>query len=70
MDNNDSLVLSFALGCGTVLLFTMLLIAPSCTAVDTCLKNTDSTKAVMCERVIQNRFPLSTEYPNDEKSSR
>lgn len=70
MDNNDSLVLSFAIGCGSAILIIAMAIVPGCQAVDTCLRNTDPAKAVMCERVIQHRFPLPTEYPNDEKSAR
>lgn len=70
MDNNSSLVFSFVVGCLSVLFISAMLFTPGCEAVRTCLNNTDPSKNVLCERVIQNQFPLRYEYPNDEKTAK
>lgn len=70
MDNNDSLVLCFFGALATIVITLSLLFVPGCVAVDTCLKNTDPAKAVLCERIIQQQYPIKTEYPNDEKTAR
>ncbi len=72
MENNDSLVISFAMGCLTVLLSVAMFVTPGCDAVKQCLsdKSPSAATELLCERIVQQQYPLKTEYPNDEATAR
>lgn len=57
--------------CVTGFLITAAFIVPGYQVIQSCLQDNNSPdKQILCERVIQQQFPLKTEYPNDEKSAR